>query len=100
MGEKMRVTLKFYALLRELVGRKELIVDLDNDDAKIIDVLDAIKKEISEEVYHKIINFYNREKGPRLVILLNGRNIVHLEGLETKVRDGDRLDIFPPAGGG
>jgi len=96
----MQVTLRFYALLRELVGRKELIVNLDNDDARVIDVLEAIKREISEEVYNKIISFYNREKGPRLVILLNGRNVVHLEGLETKVKDGDRVDVFPPAGGG
>ena len=40
----MQVTLRFYALLRELVGRKELIVNLDNDDARVIDVLEAIKR--------------------------------------------------------
>ena len=95
----MKVTVKFYAILRELTGKKEIIVELDND-AKVIDVLNAAKKEIGDKAYEKIIEYFNRKKGPRLVILLNGRNIVHLNELETKVKDGDRLDIFPPAGGG
>ncbi len=96
----MKVTIKFYAVLREIVGKKEVIVELDDNDAKIIDVLEAAKKDIGEQTFKKIIEFYNREKGPRLVILLNGRNIIHLKGLETEVKDGDKIDIFPPAGGG
>ena len=34
------------------------------------------------------------------IILVNGHNIVLLEGLETRVRDGDVVDVFPQAAGG
>ena len=37
----------------------------------------------------------------RLVVLVNGRSTPHLaDGLDTVLRDGDRVDIFPPAAGG
>ena len=40
------------------------------------------------------------ELKPGVVILLNGRNVHHLAGLETEVRPGDTVVIFPPGGGG
>ena len=37
----------------------------------------------------------------RLVILVNGRSVSHLaDGLDTALRDGDRVGIFPPMAGG
>jgi molybdopterin synthase sulfur carrier subunit len=33
-------------------------------------------------------------------VLVNGRNISQLDGLETAVCDGDRVALFPAAGGG
>ena len=37
----------------------------------------------------------------RLVILVNGRSTSHLaDGLDTALRDGDRVAIFPPVAGG
>jgi len=38
------------------------------------------------------------EKG--VIILVNGKNIEHLEKLDTKLKDGDVVSIFPPVGGG
>ncbi|WP_224981334.1 MoaD/ThiS family protein [Geomonas agri] len=34
------------------------------------------------------------------IILLNRRNILHLDKLETEVKDGDVLALFPPGAGG
>jgi molybdopterin converting factor small subunit len=39
--------------------------------------------------------------GDRLAILVNGRHTSHLaDGLDTVLRDGDRVAIFPPVAGG
>ena len=33
-------------------------------------------------------------------VFLNGRNVRLLDGLESVIQEGQRLDIFPPVGGG
>ena len=35
-----------------------------------------------------------------MIIMINGRHVKHLKDLETMVRNGDIISIFPPAGGG
>lgn len=34
------------------------------------------------------------------IYLVNGRNIAFLQGENTTLKDGDRITIFPPIGGG
>lgn len=36
----------------------------------------------------------------RLTVLVNGRNILFLDGLSTPLRDGDVIAVFPPVYGG
>lgn len=33
-------------------------------------------------------------------VFINGRNIIHLNGLETEVKPEDQLALFPPVAGG
>jgi molybdopterin converting factor small subunit len=44
--------------------------------------------------------FKARELKPYLAILKNGKHIHGLQGLETKLEEGDLIAIFSPAGGG
>ncbi|TFB09013.1 hypothetical protein E3V08_01680 [Candidatus Atribacteria bacterium MT.SAG.1] len=34
------------------------------------------------------------------IILVNGKNVLHLEKLNTIVKNGDEIDMFPPGAGG
>lgn len=36
----------------------------------------------------------------RLLVIVNGRNIHHLQGLDTPLADGDEIAIMPPVMGG
>lgn len=36
----------------------------------------------------------------RIRLFINGKDIVHLDGIETIIPEGANIDIFPPVGGG
>ena len=80
--------IKFFATLREITGKRDEIVKGDT----VEDVLNALYREYGEE--------FRKELRERSMILINGKNIEHLEGLKTKVSEEDTISIFPPAGGG
>lgn len=37
---------------------------------------------------------------PGSIILVNGHNVIHLEGLETRIDNNDIVTLFPPSAGG
>lgn len=57
--------------------------------------VDNVLKILSPEL-HKYIS----EHIENAVILVNGVSINNLKGLETKLRDGDRVALMPVVGGG
>lgn len=46
--------------------------------------------------------FFDDEGAVRtyVAVMVNGRDIRHLEGLDSEIEDGATLDIFPPIAGG
>ena len=94
----MRVTLKFFTSLREITGKKEEEIELP----RTVTVEEALKH-ISKKHGHQFRNYVYDEKGrvwSHLLFLVNGRSITTLQGFKTKLRDGDKVAILPPVGGG
>jgi len=85
-------------MFREVAGGKTFSLELPNNST-IEELIEALKTQVNEQIYKKIKDLIEN-KTPGLVILLNGRNIVHLQGLKTKISEKDRIDIFPPGAGG
>ncbi|MGQ4891434.1 MAG: ubiquitin-like small modifier protein 1 [Candidatus Njordarchaeia archaeon] len=94
----MKIKVNFYAIFRQMAGGKTFEIEVPND-ATIRDLLEAIRNQISEEIYKKILAFMESER-IGILILVNGRNIVHLNGLDTEIKEKDKIDIFPPGAGG
>lgn len=92
----MELELRFFATFREAVGQKELPKTVD-DGMTVGDVLSALEAEY-EDLEGELL-----EDGtiwPQLSVLKNGRDVVHMAGVETGLDDGDRLSVFPPVAGG
>ena len=93
----MELELRFFATFREAVGQK--VVDREFDEgATVGDVLAAIEAEYPELVGEILDD--DGDIRPQLSILKNGREVVHIDGTETALADGDRLSVFPPVAGG
>ncbi|HHE37023.1 MAG TPA: molybdopterin synthase sulfur carrier subunit [Candidatus Cloacimonetes bacterium] len=91
------IKIKFYSLIRIFLKLSE--IDLEIQDLSILDLLKETEKKIDKKFLFKLID----EKGELkqgTMILINGRNIFHLQKLDSIVLDGDKVSIFPPGGGG
>jgi len=83
------VIVKFYSNLREKVG-KSIEINKDELDIKSLIELLGIKDYIME----------NNNLLIGTMVLVNGKNILHINGLDTIVKNNDNVDFFPPAAGG
>ncbi|MFX0054600.1 MAG: ubiquitin-like small modifier protein 1 [Promethearchaeota archaeon] len=93
----MKVTVKFYATLRDLIGKKEPIdVELEKG-ATISKLLDELY--LDSGIKETMIAEDQKVK-PDITILINGREIKFLNGIETKLSSGDEISIFPLVAGG
>lgn len=96
MREILKVTVKSFATLREAFrGRSVLWVELP-EGSSIRDLINALEKD-----YHLGIDLSGvGGEDSNIKILVNGREITYLDGLETKLRNGDVVAFIPPVAGG
>lgn len=90
----MELSLKFFANFREAVGEKTVTREFP-DGATAGEVLAAL-----EEEFDDLDLLEDGDLRPQINVLRNGRGVVHMDGVETVLEDGDTLSIFPPVAGG
>lgn len=93
----MRVIMRYYADFREIMGIREMLLDL-KDGQTIRGLLATITNKYPEL---KSELFENQDDLKEFVtVLINGRSIEFLEHMNTRLKDGDMISLFPPAHGG
>lgn len=91
-----KVSVRVFAVLRERLGWTE----------KELELMDESVKDALGQAEGRGINLLDlltdAERDPRgsFRILVNGRDIDFLQKLETKLKDGDKVLVFPPVAGG
>lgn len=93
----MEIELRTFATFRDAVGRKEVELTYDDEPTAVGTVLADLEGEY-DGLEGQLLD--GEEIRPQLSILKNGREVIHLEGTETTLSDGDSLSIFPPVAGG
>lgn len=97
----LRVSVRFFASLRELVGKKvEQIEFSDSEKVTVGKVLKRLSEVYGKDFVEYVFDSETGEIRSYLLLLVNGRSITSLEGVETRFLDGDVLAILPPVGGG
>ncbi|MFN7105021.1 MAG: ubiquitin-like small modifier protein 1 [Pyrobaculum sp.] len=92
----MKLVVKFLATLYDITGVLKTEVEIPDGITvrQLIDLLDGrfkIKKELLDE---------GGQLKPMYNVLVNGRAVEWLGGLETRLKDGDEVVFIPPAAGG
>ncbi|MEM3534231.1 MAG: MoaD/ThiS family protein [Thermoplasmatales archaeon] len=89
------VNVRYYANLRDVTKtREENISGVD----KISDLINFLIERYGREFRDKL--FIGNLPRENIIILVNGKNIIFLSKMETKLNEGDNVDIFPPVAGG
>ncbi len=93
----MPLTLKFIGALRQISGKTQLTVDFQEGMA-LKDLITKISQEMPQ--LDKTLSDQLSDSRSNALVLINGREISVLNGLETKLNDGDEIVFVPVVHGG
>jgi len=87
--------MRFFANYREAVGQKTLVREYDD----VATVGDALRELVAE---YPEIDVFEDDGSLReyVTVMRDGRDVAHVDGLETELAGGETLSVFPPVAGG
>jgi molybdopterin synthase sulfur carrier subunit len=90
------VILKLMAIFSTDVG----LTEINYQNVNILgDIINQFMKEYGKKLRKSFVDPSGNLES-HVVILVNGRNYLFLDGLNTKLKDGDQIVISPPLSGG
>lgn len=92
----MDLELRLFATFREAVGQKTIHREFP-DQVTVGEVLQHLEEEF-EDLEGQFVE--DGEIRPQINVLKNGREVLHLDGLDTVLESEDTISIFPPVAGG
>ena len=97
----MRVSVRFFTILREVTGKKEETLQFQKDEEVTVNsVLKRLTEKYGKAFDEYVYDHRTREVKGFLQFLVNGRSVSSSKGTETELSDGDILAIVPPVSGG
>ncbi|MGH4139758.1 ubiquitin-like small modifier protein 1 [Clostridium sp.] len=86
---------KFFAYIRDYTKTKEVEISGCNTVLELLNLLsDKYGKNLRQTL------FKNSQLSDEIIILVNGRHIIHLNGIKTEITENDEISIFPVVAGG
>lgn len=99
MNMTITLRIEFLGVLTRLTKRK--VVSLEFQSQIVIrDVISELVSRFSPEFKRVLIDPELNDPRPNILIMLNGKEISALNGLETIVEDSDELVLLPASHGG
>jgi molybdopterin synthase sulfur carrier subunit len=96
----MSIRVRFFAHLRDLAGKREIELDVGNEERTILDLVQILSRTLGEDFKNALLDPKTGKVRRYIKIMVKGKDLELLNGLKTVVRDGDIVQLFPPIGGG
>jgi molybdopterin synthase sulfur carrier subunit len=91
-----KVTVKFFATVREAVGIRS--AEMEAQDIR--ELIDKLRHQFGRRFVNAVIDSESGELKRFYSCMVNGKRIELLNGYDTELMDGDAVALFPPIGGG
>jgi len=95
----VNVEVKFLGVFRQFSGRNHVLVKLE-EPATVRKAIQKLTEAFSSEFKRALVDPELEDPRPNALILVNGKEISVLQGLETEVNDGDEIVLVPVSHGG
>lgn len=90
------ITLKLLSLFWDKVGSHEITYEGNTVD----EILTKFITDYGDSLDESLIDHETKKLRPYILVLVNGRNILFLNGFNTPLQEGDVIAISPPIAGG
>jgi molybdopterin synthase sulfur carrier subunit len=94
----MKVNVKFLASIREIVGTHEIPFEISPGNT-VESLLEILESRFGTE-FKEAVGKPFEDKNPKIMFLVNGRDIDFLKGSRTELKEGDTVVLIPPVAGG
>ncbi len=95
----MNISVRLFTTLREISGKRNVVVSFEKGPVTLMSVLVRLAELFGREFKDYLFTEEGAVRG-HLSILINGKGIGRLEGVEAELNEGDQVAIVPPVGGG
>jgi molybdopterin synthase sulfur carrier subunit len=97
-GNKMAITVRFVGAFRSVSGKSKITIPFE----EVIPLREIIKKIVKNmpKLKKVLIDPELEDTRPNTLILINGKEISVLNGLQTPLKDGDEVVFIPVIHGG
>jgi sulfur-carrier protein len=95
----MKVTIHTILTLKKIIGARQLDVEL-NEGASVDDLLLLVRERWGEALSSHLFEPETGHLIPHVRIMVNGRQIEFLKGVETPLCEGDEVLLLPLVAGG
>ena len=93
------LTVKFLGIFQRLAGKKQHELNL-HEPSTIKDVITKLLQVFSDDFKAVLIDAQLNDPRPNALILVDGKEISALQGLETEVKDSQEIILLPMVHGG
>lgn len=96
----MRVKVRVMGILKKALGKEELFLDIDIlGELRLKNVIERILEEASS-LRDVLLDPELKDPSPNTIVLINGKEMGLLGGINAVIRDGDEIVLIPVVHGG